>query len=105
MEQLNQVILRGHIGAVVTHETGTTEVARFSMSVQRAFRNRNGEAVVDTTWIGVTAFKGDRMPDFSALKKGSAVEVKGRLRNNKITTPEGDELTCTEVSASEINIL
>ena len=42
-------------------------MARFSVATDHAFKNRSGEAVIETTWHQVTAFKSDRMPDFSAL--------------------------------------
>ena len=41
----------------------------------------------DNTWHQVTAFKNDKMPDFSTLVKGAGVEVKGRLRNNRSSHP------------------
>ena len=64
-------------------------MARFSVATDHAFKNRSGEAVIETTWHQVTAFKSDRMPDFSALVKGAGVEVKGRLRNNRFTDSNG----------------
>ena len=89
MEQLNSVTLRGIIGNARTQNIGDTEMARFSVATDHAFKNRSGEAVIETTWHQVTAFKSDRMPDFTALVKGAGVEVKGRLRNNRFTDSNG----------------
>ena len=103
MEQLNSVIIRGIIGSVRIQKIGDTEMARFSVATNYAFRNRSGEAVIETTWHNVVAFKGDRMPDFSALVKGAGVEVKGRLRNYHYTDSNGVERTTTaEILANQI---
>ena len=102
MEQLNQVIIRGIIGNARIQKIGDTEMVRFSVATDYAFRNRSGEAVIETTWHLVTAFKGDRMPDFSTLTKGAGVEVKGRLRNNRYTDSNGVERTTTEILANQI---
>lgn len=105
MEQLNQVIIRGQIGNVNVHNIGNSEIARFSVATCCAYKSRSGEAVIETTWLSVTAFKGDRMPDFSALVKGAAVEVRGRLRNNRFCGPNGEERTVTDILANQISIL
>ena len=84
---------------------GDTEMARFSVATDHAFKNRSGEAVIETTWHQVTAFKSDRMPDFSALVKGAGVEVKGRLRNNRFTDSNGVERTVTEILASQVSVI
>ena len=99
MEQLNSVILRGIIGNARIQNIGDTEMARFSVATDHAYKNRSGEAVIETTWHQVTAFKNDKMPDLSSLVKGAGVEVKGRLRNNRYTDSNGVERTMTEILA------
>ena len=59
----------------------------------------------DNTWHQVTAFKSDRMPDFTALATGAGVEVKGRLRNNRFTDSNGVERTVTEILASQVSVI
>ena len=105
MEQLNSVILRGIIGNFFFNDTATTEMARFSVATDHAYKNRSGEAVIEVTWHQVTAFKNDKMPDFSSLVKGTGVEVKGRLRNNRYTDSNGVERTMTEILASQVSVL
>ena len=110
MEQLNSVTLRGIIGNARIQNIGDTEMARFSVATDHAFKNRSGEAVIEeavieTTWHQVTAFKNDKMPDFSTLVKGAGVEVKGRLRNNRYTDSNGVERTMTEILASQVSVL
>lgn len=98
MEQLNSVILRGIIGNARIQNIGDTEMARFSVATDHAYKNRSGEAVIEVTWHQVTAFKNDKMPDFSTL-------VKGRLRNNRYTDSNGVERTMTEILASQVSVL
>lgn len=105
MEQLNQVIIRGIIGNARLQNIGDTEMARFSVATDYPFKNRSGEIVAETTWHQVTAFKSDRMPDFSTLVKGAGVEVKGRLRNNRYTLPNGEVRNSMEILANQITVL
>ena len=105
MEQLNSVILRGIIGNARIQTIGDTEMARFSVATDHAFKNRSGEAVIETTWHQVTAFKSDRMPELSTLEKGVAVEVKGRIRNQRYTDANGVEKQMSEIIASQLKVL
>ena len=105
MEQLNSVTLRGIIGNARIQNIGDTEMARFSVATDHIFKNRSGEVVCETTWHQCTAFKSEKMPDFSSLVKGAGVEVKGRLRNNRYTDSNGVERTMTEILASQVSVL
>ena len=105
MEQLNSVILRGIIGNARIQNIGDTQMARFSVATKHAYKSRLGEAVIETTWHQVTAFKSDNMPDFTALVKGACVEVRGRLRNNRYTDSNGVERIITEIVASQVSVL
>ena len=105
MEQLNSVTLRGIIGNARIQNIGDTEMARFSVATDHIFKNRSGEVVCETTWHQCTAFKSEKMPDFSSLVKGAGVEVKGRLRNNRFTDSNGVERSVTEILASQVSVI
>ena len=105
MEQLNQVTLRGIVGNARAQKIGDTEMVRFSVATDYAFRNRSGEAVIETTWHNVVAFKSDRMPDFAAIVKGAGVLVNGRLRNDRFVDANGAERTVTEVLANSVELV
>ena len=49
MEQLNRIELRGIVGNARIQNIGDTEMARFSVATDHAFKNRSGEAVIETT--------------------------------------------------------
>lgn len=105
MEQLNQVTLRGIVGNARAQKIGDTEMVRFSVATDYAYRNRSGEAVIETTWHNVVAFKSDRMADFSTIVKGAGVLVNGRLRNNRFVDANGAERTVTEVLANSVELV
>ena len=105
MEMLNEVHVRGIVGNARAQKIGDTEMVRFSVAVDHAYTNRNGEKVIEVTWFNCTAFKSDKMPDFSTVIKGAGVEVKGRLRNYRYTDSSGAERTMMEVLAREVTVL
>ena len=101
MEMLNRIELRGVVGSARTMKVSESEVTRFSVATDYFFKNKDGEAVVETTWHSVMAWdKG-----LSELKRGDKVEVVGRIRNTRYTDSEGMERTSTEVVASEVKVL
>lgn len=98
---LNRVELRGVVGNARTMKVSESELTRFSVATDYFFKNKDGEAVVETTWHSVMAWdKG-----LSELKRGDKVEVVGRIRNTRYTDSEGMERTSTEVIASEVKVL
>ena len=98
---LNRIELRGVVGSARTMKVSESEVTRFSVATDYFFKNKDGEAVVETTWHSVMAWdKG-----LSELKRGDKVEVVGRIRNTRYTDSEGMERTSTEVVASEVKVL
>lgn len=105
MEHLNSVTLRGIIGSSHIQNIGDTEMARFSVATNYIFRNRSGEVVCETTWHQCAAFKSDRMPDFTALVKGAAVHITGRLRKQRYTAADGSERTTAEIVVHTLEIL
>ena len=98
---LNRIELRGVVGSARTMKVSESEVTRFSVATDYFYKNKEGEAVVETTWHSVMAWdKG-----LSELKRGDKVEVVGRIRNTRYTDSEGMERTSTEVVASEVKVL
>ena len=58
-EFLNRVELRGRVGhdPRITN-VGESQVARFSLATNEAFRGKNGELREEVTWHNVTAWAG-----------------------------------------------
>ena len=105
MEQLNKVELRGIVGMCHTQTISDTIVARFSMATNYAYRDKDGTAVIDTTWHNVTATEKKDAPifDLQHLGKGDAVHVIGRLRMQNYTANDGSEKVVVDIVASHIS--
>ena len=68
-----------------------------------AYKGRNGEPVIETTWHNVTAWEGNKgIPSLDIICKGFPVYVAGRLRSQKYTANDGTERTSMEVIASTV---
>ncbi len=105
MEHLNKIEINGRIGTLRTAEVNGSKVANFSIVSEYLYKTREGNAVMETTWLNVTAWHNRDMPDFNALGKGMPVYVSGRLRTSKYTNAEGVEKQFHEVLASKIKTL
>lgn len=105
MEQMNRIELRGIVGSVKTQVSSGNKMSRFSVATSRAYKDKEGTAVIDTTWHNVIAWENDRIKDLDLLRSGSKVYVAGRLRSQKFTGSDGVERTSFEVVASKVTIL
>lgn len=104
MEQLNKIELRGNIGNVKVSEVGTTRVANFSLATNYLYKNKDGEAVVETTWHNIVAWAGKGMPGFDKLQKGVQAYICGRVRTSRFTGSDGTERQIYEIVASKVQI-
>lgn len=102
MESLNRIELRGHVGACRVSSVGGKLIARLSVATSFVYRDSSGSAVIETTWMNVTAFEGPGKEDLGSLAKGDRVHVIGRVRNQRYTDPEGNERVQTEVVAATL---
>ena len=105
MEQLNQVNLRGYTGSIKVQTVGCSKVARFTVATNYAYRGQDGYCVIETTWHNVTAWEGNNIHDVDQLKKGDAVEVIGRLKNQRYTSADGTEHSKVEILASSLKVI
>ena len=79
MEQLNRIEIRGNIGNVNILKVRDTRVAHFSVATNFAYKDRNGEPVIETTWHNVTAWEGNKgITSLDVLQKGFPIYVQRR---------------------------
>ncbi|MBQ6286802.1 MAG: single-stranded DNA-binding protein [Bacteroidales bacterium] len=103
MEQLNRIEIRGNIGNVNILKVRDTRVAHFSVATNFAYKDRNGEPVIETTWHNVTAWEGNKgIASLDVLQKGFPIYVTGRLRVQKYIGSDGMEKTGVDVIATSI---
>ena len=104
MEFLNRIELRGVVGRSDLSTVGQAQKCRFSIVTEYG-AYRNGESVVESTWFNVNVWEGRGMPDLSKIQPGCWVWLVGRIRTYKYTTPDGEERSSWEITASRVDIL
>jgi len=103
MEQLNRIEIRGNVGNVNIINVGNTRVAHFSVATNFAYKDRNGEPVIETTWHNVTAWEGNKgIPSLEIIAKGFPLYVIGRLRIQKYIAGDGTDKTSYDIIANTI---
>lgn len=80
-------------------------VAHFTLATNYAYKDKNGAAVIETTWHNVTAWEGKDITDLDSIRKGSKVYVTGRLRVQKYTGTDGVERMNVDVLASHVVVI
>ena len=76
-------------------------VSKFTVAVDRRFKNKNGEKEAD--FIPVVVF--GKSAEFVAeyVKKGNMVSVAGRITTGSYDNKEGKKVYTTEITADEVN--
>ena len=101
---MNKVFLSGRLGRdpEVRWSQGepATCVARFSLGVTRDIKDKDGNYGVD--WINCVAF--GRQGEFveKYLKKGSGVEILGRIQTGSYTNKDGQKVYTTDVITEKV---
>lgn len=93
------------VGNVKTSLYNDRTMARFSLATNYAYKDSEGNAVIETTWHNVVAFEGREIKDLDTIRKGSKVYVAGRLKIQKFTGVDGIEKTYVDVMAQSVQIL
>ncbi|MDT4762313.1 single-stranded DNA-binding protein [Sphaerochaeta sp. PS] len=93
MNNLNSVLLEGNLvrdpEKVLVGSNGSV-MGRFSIAVNRYYKNAKAEAVEEVMYIGVQVWGGLAEGCLNYLKKGRGVRVVGRLRQERWTDKDGD---------------
>ncbi len=92
MNNLNSVLLEGNLvrdpEKVFVGENGSI-MARFSLAVNRYFKNAKAETVEEVMFIAIQVWGGLAESCLKYLQKGRGVRVVGRLRQERWTDKEG----------------
>lgn len=102
MEQLNRIQLRGIVGSVRVSDISGKKVARITLATNYAYKTQDGCVVIETTWHSFVALEKPEFPPLDTLKRGDAIYIEGRLRQQRYTDNTGSEHTITEVIASKL---
>ncbi len=80
-------------------------VARFTVATNYAYKDKDGHAIIDTSWHNVMAREGRYIHDLSKIEKGTKVYVQGRLRYQKYTASDGVERVSADIVANRVAII
>ncbi len=103
---INKIELQGCIGSVNVNTISGKNVARISVATNYIYKDKEGTAVIETTWHSISAWENGRgIKNLETLKKGDCVHVRGRVRTVKYTDSENVERTSYEVAATSIHLV
>lgn len=107
MEQINKITIRGTVGRNTVSTVADTEVARMSVATNYAYKDREGNAIIETQWHNITAFADKAAPAqvLESISKGDTVEVSGRMRYQRVTDNNGNEKFVPEIIAARVDKL
>lgn len=103
----NSVRLTGNLGfdPEVREIAKGRKVARMSVATNESYRNANGEYVTDTQWHTVVAWGQTAEQVQRLLRKGSPVNLEGRLVHRSYAAKDGIKRYVTEVVLSGFQLL
>ena len=102
---MNRVILIGNLTKDPEFNTTNSgiSVCRFTVAVNRKFKNENGESESD--FINIVTWRGLADNCGKYLHKGNKVSVCGSIQTRSYDTPDGTKRYVTEVIADEVEFL
>lgn len=103
----NKVQLIGNLGQNPEIKTldGGKKLAKFSIATNEAYRNANGEKVVETQWHNLVAFGKLAEIIEKYITKGSEVAVEGKLTYHTYNDKDGVKKYFTEIQVNELLML
>ncbi len=106
MEQLNKVELKGNVGNIRVQDIGDKQFAKISLATNHIYKDKDNNAVVETTWHNIIAWPGKYIPEnLNDIKIGMNLYVIGRLKIQRYTGSDGIERQGIEILAKSIEII
>lgn len=97
----------GLVGLIRITTAAEKNIVSMSVATQRAYRDPQGDAVCETTWLNVRASSGSNIPTetLEKITKGTVVRAEGYLRPVRYVNENGEDRTFTEVIATDLEIV
>ncbi len=105
MESLCKIELRGIVGTASVTVVGGKKTITFSLVTEYAYRDNDGNAIIETNWFNCRAWDGTDIADFTNLHRGDKVHLIGRLRCRRYQSADGGTNTMYEVIVNSLEIL
>ncbi|ATH60220.1 single-stranded DNA-binding protein [Staphylococcus nepalensis] len=102
---INSVTLSGRLTKEVEYKVTTSgvQVSRFTLAVQRSFKDKNGEYQAD--FVNIIAFRGTAQIANERLNKGDLCNIHGRIQTRQFENNEGQMVYLTEVVTDNIQLI
>lgn len=98
MEQINRIEILGTVGNCRITEVGAIRIARVSVVTEYAYKNKDGNLIIETTWHNCILQGTADGPDcFDDIRRGTRIHVKGRLRCQTYTDITGRQTEHYEI--------
>ncbi len=103
---VNKVLLSGFAGsdAEVKVLTGNQKLARVNLAVNEHYQTVAGEDVKKTHWFTLLFWNAKADTAESLIKKGSFLNIEGRLQTGSYETKDGGKRYTTEVVVTELSV-
>lgn len=107
MASLNRVQLIGRLGRdpELRYTPKGTPSTRFSLAVDRAWTNAEGERQTDTDWFNIEAWGKLGEVCHKYLRKGRLVYLEGRLHTDRWEDDKGQPQSLTKVVLTSMQML
>ncbi len=107
MANLNKVFLIGRLtrDPELSHTNGGTPFTRFTIAVNRPYRDKSGNWQEETSFIDIVVWGDAADRAVSRFNKGSEIVVEGRLRQSSWETESGERRSKLEVVADRVQLL
>lgn len=100
---LNSVQLHGRLTTEPQYKEGNTPMVRFSLAVQRNFKNKEGN--YDADFINCTAFGKRANMIAQYFHKGSEMIATGEWRTGSYTNQQGEKIYTNDLNVSTVDFV
>jgi single-strand DNA-binding protein len=103
---MNNVLLTGYLtrdAELIDYNTGSRKAIKFTLAVDRNFKNANGEREVD--FVPVVYFTNHSHKLMEYLTKGKLISVSGKISIRTIEQEAGNKKYFTNIVADKIDFL
>ena len=105
MEFLNKIEIRGIVGNSSLQKVGDCQICRFSVVTELAYKDRDGDNIIESTWFSISAFEGKDIKDLDDITHGAIVHVHGRLKCSRYMDGNGNDRVQYEIVARKVEIV
>jgi single-strand DNA-binding protein len=104
---MNKITLIGNVGKSpeMQYLADGKAVTKFSLAVNRRFKNKQGEKCEETTWFNCVAWEGIGETINQYVEKGNKIAISGRMVCRRYTDKDNVERDSWNVQVDEMELL